>query len=297
MKKAAYAIAAVMLLSASVMPTASSADIISEDWYQKSVELISENGENPQKELTRADVALLICKALSLQTAEIGDRQIQTESSFEAKSFLTSNGDTIGYWLFTPRNANENMPMIVYLHGSHGQGDDLSTVLQDEFVQMVSGGDFDNTPAYIIIPQLPSKYKSWRNINSELIDMIDNTANTYHIDKSNISLTGYSMGGTGAVNLAADYPGYFSRIAFLSGSTRNVAETASRLSGTPIRAFVGSEDVIVKPESAVALIGAIKQNGGDAEVTVFDGADHIAVPSLVFADKGAGLINWLIGES
>ena len=161
---------------------------------------------------------------------------------------------------------------------------------------MLSGGEFDNTSAYIAIPQLPSEYKSWRNIHTELIGLIDDIVNVYSINKDNISLMGYSMGGTGTVNLAAAYPGYFSKIAFLSGSAINIENTANSLSGTPVWAFVGSEDVIVKPETAIQLVETLKQNGGNAQITVFDGADHIAVPELVFSEYKNSLINWLIGQ-
>ena len=161
---------------------------------------------------------------------------------------------------------------------------------------MVSNGEFVDTPAYIAIPQLPSEYKSWRNVHTELIGLIDDIADTYSINKNNISLMGYSMGGTGTVNLASAYPGYFSKIAFLSGSARNVDDTANTLSRTPVWAFVGSEDVIVKPETAIQLVETLKQNGGNAQITVFDGADHIAVPELVFSEYKNSLINWLIGQ-
>lgn len=33
----------------------------------------------------------------------------------------------------------------------------------------------------------------------------------------------------------------------------------------------------------------------EAEITVFDGADHFSVPSLTFLDSSIDLIGWLIG--
>ena len=223
-------------------------------------------------------------------------QKTSSTTNFEGKSFSMGGDEKIGYWLFTPQNATKNMPLIVYLHGSHGQGDDLSVVLQEDFVKMVSDGEFDDTPAYILIPQLSDKYKSWSRINSELIGLMDNVVNTYGINKNNISLMGYSLGGTGTVNLASAYPSYFSRIAILSGSARTTNDAANRLSGISVWAFVGSEDVIVKPEGAISLVEALKQNGEDARITVFDGADHIEVPPLVFSDGKINLVNWLIGK-
>ena len=223
-------------------------------------------------------------------------QKISSKTNFEGKSFSMGGDEKIGYWLFTPQNATENMPLIVYLHGSHGQGDDLSVVLQEDFAEMVSNGDFDDIPAYIVIPQLSEKYRSWRNVHTGIIGLIDNVVNAYHINKNNISLMGYSLGGTGTVNLASEYPSYFSKIAFLSGSAINVREAAKQLSGIPVWAFVGSEDVIVKPETAIMLIETLKRNGEDAQITIFNGADHIEVPPLVFSDDKINIVNWLIGE-
>ena len=111
-----------------------------------------------------------------------------------------------------------------------------------------------------------------------------------------MSLVGYSMGGTGTINLATAYPGYFSKVAPISGGARNMAENTKALANTPIWAFVGSEDKIVKPDTAEKLIANLKSEGKDAQITVFNGADHIEVPSLVFSDNKINLVEWLIGE-
>ncbi len=275
------------------------------DWATESVntllnmKIISGTDENkiePQSILSNAEAMTIIYNAFSLKTPEIAEDEVTAKSNFESREFLLDDNKKIGYWLFTPKNAGEHMPLIVYLHGSHGQGDDLSIVLQEVFAKMVSDGEFNDIPAYIAIPQLDAEYKSWRNIHTELIALIDNIAYTYEIDRDNISLMGYSLGGTGTVNLAAAYPGYFSRIAFLSGSAMDIENTADALSQIPVWAFVGDEDVIVKPDTAIRLVEALRQNGEDAQVTVFNGADHIAVPNLVFSDNNINLINWLIGE-
>lgn len=68
------------------------------------------------------------------------------------------------------------------------------------------------------------------------------------------------------------------------------------LKNTPVWAFAGSEDVIVKPESVTELINTLKNIGADAQITVFEGAEHTDVPSLVFSDNKINLVEWLIGE-
>ena len=94
------------------------------------------------------------------------------------------------------------------------------------------------------------------------------------------------MGGTGTWNLALAYPTLFSKIAPLSGSIRNIPEYVDKL-----------EDTIVPPASSIEFVAALKKADGKAAVTVFDGADHFAVPSLTYPDGNTGIIHWLTDKA
>lgn len=219
-----------------------------------------------------------------------------TPASFTACSINTSQLGTFRYWLYTPSDPTENMPLIVYLHGGSGKGDDLNLITAvDGFPQYLQSGQLGDVRAYVVIPQLPSTQKGWVNAAESISELIDHTVSTYKINKSNISLTGHSMGGTGTWNLACTYPSLFARIAPLSGSIRNTPDIIDNLKNIPVRAFVGSADTIVSPDSSKEVIAALKAAGGSAEITVFDGADHFSVPSLAFLDTNIDLIGWLIG--
>ena len=219
-----------------------------------------------------------------------------TPVSFTACSINTSQLGTFRYWLYTPSDPTENMPLIVYLHGGSGKGDDLNLITAvDGFPQYLQSGQLGDVRAYVVIPQLPSTQKGWVNAAESISELIDHTVSTYKINKSNISLTGHSMGGTGTWNLACTYPSLFARIAPLSGSIRNTPDIIDNLKNIPVRAFVGSADTIVPPDSSKEVIAALKAAGGSAEITVFDGADHFSVPSLTFLDTNIDLIGWLIG--
>ena len=219
-----------------------------------------------------------------------------TPASFTACSIDTSQLGTFRYWLYTPSDPTENMPLIVYLHGGSGKGDDLNLITAvDGFPQYLQSGQLGDVRAYVVIPQLPSTQKGWVNAAESISELIDHTVSTYKINRNNISLTGHSMGGTGTWNLACTYPSLFARIAPLSGSIRNTPDIIDNLKNIPVRAFVGSADTIVPPDSSKEVIAALKAAGGSAEITVFDGADHFSVPSLTFLDTNIDLIGWLIG--
>lgn len=218
-----------------------------------------------------------------------------TSASFTSCSINTSQLGTFRYWLYTPSNPTKNMPLIVYLHGGSEKGDDLNKITSvDGFAQYLQSGQLKNVRAYVIIPQLPSTQKSWEGASEAIYDLIDQTISTYKINKNNISLTGHSMGGTGTWDIACTYPELFARIAPLSGSIHNTPYVINKLKNISVRAFVGSADTIVSPDSSVEVVEALKAVGADAEITEFDGADHFSVPSLTFLDPNIDLVDWLI---
>lgn len=89
----------------------------------------------------------------------------------------------------------------------------------------------------------------------------------------------------------------FSRFAPLSGSMEADERALNNLVNAEIWAFVGSEDNVVPPESSIELVSAIEVAGGNAKITVFDGADHFTVPGLAYLDDDIRLLEWLTDSS
>ncbi len=211
-----------------------------------------------------------------------------TEGSFQA------DGLTLGYLLYTPKNARDGMPLIVYLHGGHGKGSDLSLLTDtDGFPQYLADGLLGEVPAYVLIPQLPADQRGWKNAADAVAQLIGQVVDENGIDRGRISLTGHSMGGTGTWDLALAYPALFSRIAPMSGSVQTTTSALAALKATPVWAFVGEDDVIVKPESSKQLVAALTRQNADARITVFTDTDHFSVPQKAWLDSGAELLDWL----
>ena len=81
-------------------------------------------------------------------------------ASFQARSMATDELDDFRYWLYTPENPTENMPLIVYLHGASGRGEDLNLVVADaDFPKYLRSGELGNVRAYVLVPQLPSEMR------------------------------------------------------------------------------------------------------------------------------------------
>ena len=250
-------------------------------------------GSHKERALNTID-ASAIATTLS---AELGSENEEVPAQLLMCSTSTSQIETFRYWLYTPKNPVENMPLIVYLHGSSGKGDDLNILMnEDGFPQYLKNSQLGDVPAYILIPQLPTEKRGWASVSQSVYQLISETVSTYQIDSDNISLTGHSMGGTGTWNLAAQYPQMFARIAPLSGSARGQAAQLEALKDIPVWAFIGSDDTVILPEYSENAVSELNALGGNAQITIFEGADHFAVPSQTYLDPSISLVNWLIGN-
>ena len=233
-----------------------------------------------------------------LLSAGMNPENEEAPSQLLMGSISTSQIDNFRYWLYIPKNPVENMPLIVYLHGSSGKGDDLNILMEEDgFPQYLKNGQLGDVPAYILIPQLPAEKRGWASVSQSVYQLISDTVAVYQIDPDNISLTGHSMGGTGTWNLAVQYPDLFARIAPLSGSVRGQAEKLKVLKDVPVWAFVGAEDTVIPPEYSENAVSELETLGGNAQITIFEGADHFAVPSETYLDTSIGLIAWLTGNA
>lgn len=207
-------------------------------------------------------------------------------------TFQASDGNTLSYWLYTPENVVPGMPMLLYLHGGTGRGDDLEQVMCGGFPNYLRDGLLGEVPAYIVMPQLTTGH--WSDRADAVYELVSELTTQFQIDRDRISLTGHSLGGSGAWELAAAFPGMFSRVAPLSGSVFSTEESLEALSQTEVWTFVGSADTIVKPENSLKFAQQLETVNGNVAVTVLDGADHFDVPGLAYLSKGYDLVQWLI---
>ncbi len=189
------------------------------------------------------------------------------------------------------------MPLIVYLHGRSGKGEELTLITSvDGFPEYVASGKLGNLRCYVLIPQLPSSVSGWIRAVDDVAELVEAVSAQYGIDRDNISLSGHSMGGSGVWKFALRAPDLYARFAPLSGSVVFSEENVERLKDKKIWAFVGALDTVVPPSSSIKMVEALKGEGWDAEVTVFENADHFTVPGCAFLGD-TGLIEWLTENS
>ena len=111
--------------------------------------------ETPVKPSVPGDQGLTEQSETAVPEKQQNKEEVQ-QASFTQQHFTLRNGRVIGYWLYTPAGAVENMPLILYLHGGSGKGDDLELVTQaDSLPQYLQNGQLA-PEAYVLILQLPA---------------------------------------------------------------------------------------------------------------------------------------------
>jgi predicted peptidase len=194
----------------------------------------------------------------------------------------------INYLMFLPKDYSKTgvpSPMIVFLHGSGERGNDLEKVKAWGPPAIVEKNpDF---PFVVLSPQCPDG-QWWNPIL--LKGMIDDVLATNNIDKNRIYLTGLSMGGFGAWELAIAYPDYFAALAPICGGGNPIL--ADQLKDIPIWVFHGKKDDSVPEEQSAQMVEALKKIGADVVYSVLPEGGH--VDAWVYAYGEAGLFDWFL---
>jgi poly(3-hydroxybutyrate) depolymerase len=131
-----------------------------------------------------------------------------------AKSLVAANGESIGFYQYTPVDyspTGPKYPLIIFLHGMDERGNgttELSKVTINGIPKYIKAGhkmrffwDGKWQTFLVLSPQLSSSYRWWQNFYTE--EMIKYAKANLNIDTNRISLLGLSLGGGGTWDFAA----------------------------------------------------------------------------------------------
>jgi predicted peptidase len=195
----------------------------------------------------------------------------------------------IHYQLFLPHEyeASDNKyPLIVFLHGIRKRGDDI-TLLNDYGLTWIAERKKD-FPFIIVTPQCPAD-SNWTLESDSVIAVTEEIVSTYRVALENIYLTGFSMGGRGAWDLAAKCPELFAAAVPISGWFE--VEKAHLLKDMPIWAFHGEEDDVVPPSGSEDMVNALRSLGSNIRYTSYPGLRHFVMDETY---GNPALYEWLL---
>ncbi len=128
------------------------------------------------------------------------------EKGQTARTFQRSVTKSFGgsYLIYVPEAYGDEeraWPLILFLHGAGERGADLELVKKHGPPKLAEAGE--SLPFIIVSPQAPEN--GWWD-SSYLLALLDEVMDTYDVDPARVYLTGLSMGGYGAWDLAMRAP-------------------------------------------------------------------------------------------
>jgi predicted peptidase len=193
------------------------------------------------------------------------------------------------YRLFRPAGTGK-LPLVLYLHGSGGLGDDnqkqlglgnvfgtLSWALPDHQRRF---------PCYVLAPQTDRGWAKYQETSSgparvapgfgegarTALEIVRALARELPIDERRLYVTGQSMGGAGVWNLLAHEPHAFAAAIACCGSA--TPDDVKPITHLPLWNFHGDADKTVPVAISRERIAALRKAGGQPIDTEYAGVDH-----------------------
>lgn len=229
------------------------------------------------------------------------------QDKFEARSHKSDW--VMPYRLFRPEATGGKMPLVMYLHGSGGLGNDnlKQLSLGNRFgtrVWLLSENQM-RWPCYVVAPQTDRgwiRYDFSQRPALELagfgdgsrlaLEIVDALRREFAIDERRVYIAGNSMGGAGVWNVLANRPNFFAAAVITCGGVSPDDGTGSV--ETPLWVFHGESDEVVPVSSARDRIAARRRAGGHPLYTEYPGVDHNGANRLTFTEPA--LVKWVFSQ-
>jgi predicted peptidase len=213
----------------------------------------------------------VLLAAVVAASASAADKGLPEGRSVHRLFLANAAADHVNYLLYVPRSYAQDTasdwPLILFLHGSEQRGDNPA-LLQD-LALLTFAEDSGDFPFVAVIPQCPPNIHWPPRIVKSVLDSVESML---RIDRDRVYLTGFSMGGYGTWQTAAAFPRTFAAIAPICGMI-DLPEVP-RLTGIPIWAFHGAQDVNVPVAESRKMIDTLRKSGSDARLTVYPDLAH-----------------------
>lgn len=216
---------------------------------------------------------------------------------------------SVGYRLMTPgtERPGEKHPLVLFLHGAGERGSD--NVKQLLYLPEVLTRPENRTryACYALAPQCPAD-RRWVEVPWDAVEttpqsdaspamqmvteMLDEVLHAWPIDPQRVYLTGMSMGGYGAWDLALRRTETFAALAPLCGGGDEAQ--ATKLKRLPIWAVHGEKDAAVPVVRSRRMIDAIRSAGGEPKYSELPGVAHNCW-SRTYAPE-FGLLDWMFAQ-
>lgn len=236
-------------------------------------------------------VAMLLCLLLA------GVTGVAAEPAHFVSRSLRLDGRTYRYQVFVPGHwtSRRQWPVVLFLHGSGERGSDNLAQLSQGLPPWLKQ-HAQTFPTLVVMPQA-SDGTAWNGkVEDFALEALEASVRAWNGDRQRLYLTGLSMGGYGAWQIALDHPGMFAAAVVCGGIRHpnddeslfveripgNVGDpyawVAAHIGRLPTWIFNGAIDDVVPTIESHRMHAALLAHGDDVRYTEFPGVGHGAWP-------------------
>ncbi len=233
-----------------------------------------------------------------------------------AKGLVATNGESIGFYQYTPVDYNPTgpkYPLIIFLHGMDERGNgttELPKVTINGIPKYIKAGHkmrfFWNgkwQTFLVLAPQLSNSYRWWQNFYTE--EMIKYAKANLNIDTNRISLLGLSLGGGGTWDFAAqsvEKAKQLNAIAPCCPTCQTNGYCPIAEANLPLWAFHAQNDGTTPANCTSTIVNYINDNcraAAKAYVTIWPDGGHGVwdrAYDTVYRWQNPNVYEWLLGQ-
>jgi predicted esterase len=206
--------------------------------------------------------------AAAFLVSAVAPAAAQTRTGWIERTLKDADG-VHKYDVFIPQaySADRSWPAVVFLHGAGERGTDNRKQLSVGLAPHVAARA-STLPFIVVFPQsedtdgrLLEGWAAGTPDGDRVVKILDDVESHYRVDKTRVTLTGWSMGGYGAWSLGAAHADRWNAVVALSsgGDSTKVAPLAK----IPVWSIHGEQDRLVPVERSRAMVAALKDAGGN----------------------------------
>lgn len=224
------------------------------------------------------------------------------KGNFKYKNF------NLPYQIFKPSDIKNDIPLVIYLHGSGEAGTDnekqmyKGTNIGPQYFSSEENQKLQK--AYVLAPQTTEDIR-WASTNlneydfkntpitpsmDALLHLIDILEKELKVDSKRIYIAGLSRGGQGVWNAAMNRPEKFAAIVPIAGS--GSPKDTDLIKHIPVWAFHGDADDVTPIKVSENMVKALKEKNTNVKFTIVKNGDHES--SWLEAHKNSDLWKWMI---
>lgn len=226
------------------------------------------------------------------------DKPITSDKSITFNYEYKKEDGYIPYALYTPstsKQTNNKIPLIIFLHGIGEVSSGEQELKDNGMPDAMNNWKLEGFNAYVLCPHLTGKYAhNWHNetTRERLNYLTEKIIDDKNIDTSKIIITGHSLGGQGALYMAAKNDYYYKMVVY-SGYYPQTPINGIKI---PAKGYIGGsgedEDSIIHMEKFFSPVF-----GEENLITVKTG--HGNVPQVALnldenKDNKSDLIEWML---